>query len=248
MATPTSYTYSKNINSISDLKVYLDVDDYLDGSGKTLNSFTKFDKNQIKLNFSDSLTEAQLTDLDTLIKNYTNPVVVDPTPTKGDILVENGRTFVREPIGTNDYVLTADSTQLTGLKWETLLNNNETFGGYFKSAEHLTESSTTSTNFQQKLRLTTDSLSSGDYIILYSYQYKLINIIKPIEIQIELDDTTVLYNFIGTTSTKNYIQNSGFIVTTLTTGIHDIDLDYKSTQNGKSVTIKDLHICVWKVS
>ena len=40
-----------------------------------------------------------------------------PTTTKGDLIVHNGTTDVREAIGTNDQVLTADSTQASGMKW-----------------------------------------------------------------------------------------------------------------------------------
>jgi len=40
-----------------------------------------------------------------------------PTITKGDLIVYNGTDNVRLAVGTNDYVLTADSTQATGVKW-----------------------------------------------------------------------------------------------------------------------------------
>ena len=40
-----------------------------------------------------------------------------PTTTKGDLIVYNGTDNVRLAVGTNDYVLTADSTQATGVKW-----------------------------------------------------------------------------------------------------------------------------------
>ena len=40
-----------------------------------------------------------------------------PTTTKGDLIVNNGSTNVRVAVGTNDYVLTADSTQASGVKW-----------------------------------------------------------------------------------------------------------------------------------
>lgn len=40
-----------------------------------------------------------------------------PTTTKGDLIVSNGSDNVRLGIGTNNYVLTADSAQSTGLKW-----------------------------------------------------------------------------------------------------------------------------------
>ena len=40
-----------------------------------------------------------------------------PTTTKGDLIVHNGSIDVREAIGTNDQILTADSTQASGMKW-----------------------------------------------------------------------------------------------------------------------------------
>jgi hypothetical protein len=40
-----------------------------------------------------------------------------PSNTKGDLLVHNGTTVVRLPVGTNGHVLTADSAETTGLKW-----------------------------------------------------------------------------------------------------------------------------------
>ncbi len=40
-----------------------------------------------------------------------------PTTTKGDLIVSNGSDNVRLPVGTNNYVLMADSAEATGVKW-----------------------------------------------------------------------------------------------------------------------------------
>ena len=40
-----------------------------------------------------------------------------PTTTKGDLIVHNGTDNVRLPVGSNDQVLVADSTQAAGAKW-----------------------------------------------------------------------------------------------------------------------------------
>lgn len=42
---------------------------------------------------------------------------ISPITTKGDLITNNGTSDVRLPVGANDYVLTADSTQASGIKW-----------------------------------------------------------------------------------------------------------------------------------
>jgi hypothetical protein len=42
---------------------------------------------------------------------------LSPTTTKGDLIVFDGTNNVRIPVGTNNYVLTADSAQASGVKW-----------------------------------------------------------------------------------------------------------------------------------
>jgi hypothetical protein len=42
---------------------------------------------------------------------------LSPNTTKGDIVVHNGTNNIRLPTGSNGYVLTADSTQGSGIKW-----------------------------------------------------------------------------------------------------------------------------------
>ena len=42
---------------------------------------------------------------------------LSPTTTKGDLIVNNGTNNIRIPVGADTYVLTADSTQASGLAW-----------------------------------------------------------------------------------------------------------------------------------
>jgi hypothetical protein len=64
-------------------------------------------------------THAQI---DTHIANVANPHSVDltdvtPLTTKGDIMVRNATVSTRLEVGANDFVLTADSAEATGVKW-----------------------------------------------------------------------------------------------------------------------------------
>jgi hypothetical protein len=57
-----------------------------------------------------------LTATSTTAASWSTPAFVDPTTTKGDVIV-HGTSTTRLPIGSNGQVLTADSTQANGLKW-----------------------------------------------------------------------------------------------------------------------------------
>ena len=52
-----------------------------------------------------------------------------PTTSKGDLIVSNGSDNVRLPVGTNTYVLTADSAEATGVKWAVGGGGGATGGG-----------------------------------------------------------------------------------------------------------------------
>lgn len=85
-----------------------------------------------------------------------------PTTTKGDLIVSNGTANVRQAVGTDTYVLTADSTTATGVKWAA--------GGGGGSLT-ITNDTTTATNlyptFAAATSGTISTIYTGDAKLLY---------------------------------------------------------------------------------
>jgi len=92
------------------------------------------------------------TDTQTLTnKTLTSPVLTTPTistvTTKGDLLVGTGSsTITRVGVGTNDYVLTADSAQTSGVKWAAIPAATPRIGQVV-TATSSTTTTTTSTTY-----------------------------------------------------------------------------------------------------
>ena len=122
----------------------------------------------------------------------------------------------------------------------------------FQQAESLAESSTTSLTYIQKLRLTTTSLPAGDYMVQWSFEYSQQSNTEACESRIQVDDTTILGEYAGAPNISyaqgGYYPAGGFAITTLTAGIHTIDVDYASSASNKSAYIKNVRLSIWRVS
>jgi uncharacterized membrane protein len=92
-----------------------------------------------------------------------------------------------------------------------------------------TVSSTTSTAFQQKLRLTTEYLIGGTYKISWYYNWRTNNRSRDFKGRVIVDTTTTILTHQQEPKDIKSDQNlvvSGFYIITLTKGIHTIDIDY----------------------
>lgn len=86
---------------------------------------------------------------------------LSPATTKGDLIVSNGTDNVRLPVGTNNYVLTADSAQATGVKWAVASGSGATISN---------DTSTTSNLYPTFAAATSGTLSNiytGNANLLY---------------------------------------------------------------------------------
>jgi hypothetical protein len=85
---------------------------------------------------------------------------LSPATTKGDLIVYDGTDNVRQAVGANSYVLTADSTTATGVKWAAS-----------GSGLNITNDTSTSTNlyptFVTATSGTTSTIYTGDAKLLY---------------------------------------------------------------------------------
>ena len=85
-----------------------------------------------------------------------------PTTTKGDLIVNDGTDNVRLPVGTDNYVLTADSAQASGIKWALASGSGAT----------ITNDTTTSTNVFPTFAAATSGALANIYTSDAKYLYK----------------------------------------------------------------------------
>jgi len=126
------------------------------------------------------------------------------------------------------------------------------FGANDQYAESEGTSTTTSTTYQQKLRLTTPSIPAGDYRISYSYEVRNDAGDKERDVQVEVDDTTQIAEDRSSTnivaSGSGFLPTAGFKVLTLTAAVHNIDIDFRSTAAGGTAEIRRARLHIWRVN
>ena len=86
-----------------------------------------------------------------------------PSTTKGDIIVYNGTDNIRVPVGANDYVLSADSTQASGVSWKSVSGTTglSPVIYYNSAAQSIPNASATVVNFNTVIRDPDSAVTTG---------------------------------------------------------------------------------------
>lgn len=115
-----------------------------------------------------------------------------------------------------------------------------------------TTTSTTLTTMQQKLRHTFNAKDNISYLVEWTAEIHATTASDLIQICLELDDTTV-YNqqnwHPSPDVSGGWAVVSGFVVLSgLSVGSHDIDIDYASGTNGQTVSVRRTRLYVTEVN
>lgn len=108
-------------------------------------------------------------------------------------------------------------------------------------------SSTTSTTYQQKLRLTTPDLPAGDYKVLWYAELASANnnAANYCEARVELNDTTEVghsvWNYTPYEDFAGMVNGSGI------SGVQTIDIDYRTSDGTVTAYIRRARIAIWRV-
>jgi hypothetical protein len=161
--------------------------------------------------------------------------------TDGEILVSGAGRVNDIPNLTEDYEWEGDSDGVA----QAVVR----YGASREYAEDDTEDTTTSSTYQQKLRLTTGTLLAGTYRISWSAEVGSSVKVKIFEAQVELDDTTTVGEISSAVSANNtYLPFSGFQELALTAASHTIDVDYRAVDAGQTVAIRRVRVSCIRVA
>jgi len=123
------------------------------------------------------------------------------------------------------------------------------FGLNFQEAEEAGPISTTSKNFSEALTLITSSLPPANYKVGWCFEWNMSNSSYPFVCRVQVDDTTTLMETnIRTPDANSWNVLSGHKCIDLTSGSHDIDVDFKSSKNGKTASIRNIRLEFWRIS
>jgi len=124
------------------------------------------------------------------------------------------------------------------------------YGADYTYTSSEAESSTTAQTYQQKVRLSVN-VPAGDYRVGWSSKFRMSSSSAAFLGRIQLDDSIDLAIIHAANTGADVLDAypwSGFEKVTLAAGSHTFDVDYASESAGKTATIKESRIEIWRVS
>jgi len=119
---------------------------------------------------------------------------------------------------------------------------------YSATASSDVASTTTSTAYQRKLRLTTENISAGVYRVGWSYDWGMAKTSYSFLSRIRVNSTTDISNHSEKPkdATTDVSHIGGFAYVTLAVGSHTIDIDYCTSNAGGAAKIQNARLEIWK--
>ena len=128
-------------------------------------------------------------------------------------------------------------------------NNQSIFGSEFQEVSDESNDSTTSSTYQQKIRMTTSLLPTGKYRVGWFWEWNVSNSSADAEFRVQLNDTTDITNtVIESQDSVNYHPHSGFYYLDNVSGVQNIDIDYRINSGNGTITIRKARLEIWRIS
>jgi hypothetical protein len=166
------------------------------------------------------------------------------------IAIEEDDTQIEDQCSTLNFEGNVDVVDEGGGKVTINVTNGDganVFGTEYAYASSETLSSTTSTSYQQKLRLSVTGVPEGEYHVGWSFEWRVSNNSHEMKVRVQLDDADDLGRVELSCNQANKTQPaSGFKKVSLN-GDHDIDLDYCATHASHAASIGRARLGLWRV-
>jgi hypothetical protein len=184
--------------------------------------------------------------------------IVGPSPTGDwadweDYVVEWDTvswTPARPMVGTMVYVQDeAIDLQWNGATWVAPAGGGDGLPAQWHYGESSAQSSTTSSSWRQRLKLTTGVLPAGNYLVRWTFEWKLSSTSRQFEARVQVDDTETIGEVIVRPRAETlWEMQSGFAQVTLTNAVHEIDIDYRRSSSPATAYVRRARLSIQQVA
>jgi len=122
------------------------------------------------------------------------------------------------------------------------------FGSEYQYISDETESTTTSTTFQNKLTLTTPLIPAGFYKADITFEVTNESGDKPVVTEITLNGDQLNESLYAPKFEDEYLLTTSFAAQNLTNDVQVIELNYRSTSEGGTAKIRNARLELFRVS